>query len=190
MEAAQRLQPELAIADIGMPQLNGYEVALTIQAEEWGRSIRLIAVSACRSRRRCRASKGYRVVTPPRVVSNRSSGEAAGTSRERVLRRIRGWDDFASIAGFPSYASRRKNRELIVAGSVYLLDVSLLEARARCICQRSSHGWPTCSSPPWGGKMVDLARRLGTRAGEGMTLSAVDAEYQGKENSCGALRAL
>lgn len=45
LEAAQRLQPELAIIDIGMPQLNGYEVARAIRNEEWGTTIRLIALT-------------------------------------------------------------------------------------------------------------------------------------------------
>jgi two-component system, sensor histidine kinase len=37
--------PQVAILDIGMPDMTGYEVAARIRAQEWGRSICLIAVT-------------------------------------------------------------------------------------------------------------------------------------------------
>ena len=42
---AQALQPEVAVLDIGMPGLNGYEVARRIRAQPWGARIRLIALT-------------------------------------------------------------------------------------------------------------------------------------------------
>jgi PAS domain S-box-containing protein len=43
--AAAKYQPHVAILDIGMPGMNGYEVAQRIRAEPWGASIMLIAVT-------------------------------------------------------------------------------------------------------------------------------------------------
>jgi PAS domain S-box-containing protein len=42
---AERLQPQVAILDIGMPLLNGYEVAARIRANAWGRGMRLVALT-------------------------------------------------------------------------------------------------------------------------------------------------
>lgn len=42
---AEKLRPEVAILDIGMPRLNGHEVAQRIRAADWGRAIRLIALT-------------------------------------------------------------------------------------------------------------------------------------------------
>lgn len=42
---AEKVRPEIAILDIGMPRLNGHEVAERIRAAEWGRSMRLIALT-------------------------------------------------------------------------------------------------------------------------------------------------
>jgi CheY-like chemotaxis protein len=45
LEAAVRMRPEAALIDIGMPRLNGYEVARRIRAERWGAGMLLIAVT-------------------------------------------------------------------------------------------------------------------------------------------------
>jgi PAS domain S-box-containing protein len=45
LELAERLQPQIAILDIGMPKLNGYEIARKIRSAEWGPSMRLIALT-------------------------------------------------------------------------------------------------------------------------------------------------
>lgn len=45
VELAARLRPELAVLDIGMPQLSGYEVAQRIRAQGWGRDMVLVALS-------------------------------------------------------------------------------------------------------------------------------------------------
>jgi CheY-like chemotaxis protein len=42
---AERLRPDVAVLDIGMPGLTGYEVAERIRAEVWGRQMLLIAVT-------------------------------------------------------------------------------------------------------------------------------------------------
>ena len=41
--AAAEFRPELAILDIGMPKLDGYEVARKIRSSSWGRDMVLIA---------------------------------------------------------------------------------------------------------------------------------------------------
>jgi CheY-like chemotaxis protein len=45
LEAAERLRPEVALLDIGMPQLNGYEVARRIRQQAWGVQMTLVAVT-------------------------------------------------------------------------------------------------------------------------------------------------
>jgi CheY-like chemotaxis protein len=45
LKVADAARPQVAVLDIGMPSLNGYEVARRIRAESWGRDIRLIALT-------------------------------------------------------------------------------------------------------------------------------------------------
>ena len=48
VEALRRLEefrPQFALIDIGMPKLNGYEVARRTRAEQWGGSVQLIALT-------------------------------------------------------------------------------------------------------------------------------------------------
>jgi CheY-like chemotaxis protein len=42
---AQTFRPDVALLDIGMPDLNGYEVAKELRREPWGTRIFLIAVT-------------------------------------------------------------------------------------------------------------------------------------------------
>lgn len=44
-EVAKRERPDIAVLDIGMPDLNGYEVAERIRREAWGERIKLIAMT-------------------------------------------------------------------------------------------------------------------------------------------------
>lgn len=45
LEEAARFRPHIALLDIGMPHLNGYEVARKIRAAPWGANIRLFAAT-------------------------------------------------------------------------------------------------------------------------------------------------
>jgi len=45
LEAAREFRPHVALLDIGMPKLNGYEMARRLRAESWGRGTMLIAVT-------------------------------------------------------------------------------------------------------------------------------------------------
>ena len=45
LELAEQWTPDVALLDIGMPTLNGYEVARQIRASEWGATLTLVAVS-------------------------------------------------------------------------------------------------------------------------------------------------
>jgi signal transduction histidine kinase len=45
LESAERHLPDVALLDIGMPLLDGYEVARRIRSQEWGRQVTLLAVT-------------------------------------------------------------------------------------------------------------------------------------------------
>jgi CheY-like chemotaxis protein len=45
LEAAGRLRPDVVLLDIGLPRLNGYEVARRLRAQPWGRQMVLIAIT-------------------------------------------------------------------------------------------------------------------------------------------------
>jgi two-component system CheB/CheR fusion protein len=45
LEAAERLQPEVVLLDIGMPGLDGYEMARLIRQQRWGLDLILIALT-------------------------------------------------------------------------------------------------------------------------------------------------
>ena len=48
VEAVRKLEgfrPQFALIDIGMPKINGYEVARRARAEQWGASVQLIALT-------------------------------------------------------------------------------------------------------------------------------------------------
>lgn len=45
LEIAARHRPEVAVLDLGMPRMNGYEVCKHIRASGWGSEMRLIALS-------------------------------------------------------------------------------------------------------------------------------------------------
>jgi PAS domain S-box-containing protein len=45
LDGIRRTRPDAAILDIGMPDLNGYEVARRIREEEWGRNLFLLAIT-------------------------------------------------------------------------------------------------------------------------------------------------
>ena len=43
IEAAARMRPDVALLDIGLPKVSGYEAARRIRAEPWGQDMLLIA---------------------------------------------------------------------------------------------------------------------------------------------------
>jgi CheY-like chemotaxis protein len=45
LAAAEAFRPHVALLDIGMPKLNGYEVARCIRAEPWGKAVILVAMT-------------------------------------------------------------------------------------------------------------------------------------------------
>src|SRR4051812_36635561 len=45
IEVAEKFHPELVLLDIGLPKLNGYEVALRIRQQPWGRNIIIVALT-------------------------------------------------------------------------------------------------------------------------------------------------
>ena len=45
VEAAEAFRPELVLLDIGLPKLNGYEVARRIRQQSWGRGVILVALT-------------------------------------------------------------------------------------------------------------------------------------------------
>jgi CheY-like chemotaxis protein len=45
LEGAERHRPDVALLDIGMPLLDGYEVARRIRAQPWGKAITLVALT-------------------------------------------------------------------------------------------------------------------------------------------------
>ncbi|MCW5656470.1 MAG: response regulator [Burkholderiaceae bacterium] len=45
VEVARAFQPAVALLDVGMPRLNGYDVAQHIRAQPWGDGMRLIAIT-------------------------------------------------------------------------------------------------------------------------------------------------
>jgi CheY-like chemotaxis protein len=45
LEACTAFRPDVVILDIGLPGLNGYQVAAKIRAKTWGQSLLLIALT-------------------------------------------------------------------------------------------------------------------------------------------------
>ncbi|WP_422017959.1 response regulator [Roseateles sp.] len=45
LETAQRERPGVVVLDIGMPEMDGYQVAERIRAEPWGADVLLIALT-------------------------------------------------------------------------------------------------------------------------------------------------
>jgi signal transduction histidine kinase/CheY-like chemotaxis protein len=45
LRLASRERPHVVVLDIGMPGMNGYDVARSLRGEDWGRALRLIAVT-------------------------------------------------------------------------------------------------------------------------------------------------
>ncbi len=82
---AQAFRPDVALLDIGMPELSGYEVAAALRQEPWGRAIQLIALTGWgqeSDRRQSQAAGFDRHLTKPidmealcNVLSSRSCAD-------------------------------------------------------------------------------------------------------------------
>jgi CheY-like chemotaxis protein len=45
VEAAELFHPEVILTDIGLPKLNGYDVAGRVRQQPWGRDVMLVALT-------------------------------------------------------------------------------------------------------------------------------------------------
>ena len=45
VEVAETFRPDVVLLDIGLPELNGYEVARRIREQPWGRDVVLVALT-------------------------------------------------------------------------------------------------------------------------------------------------
>ena len=45
LRVAEEFVPQLALLDIGMPEMDGYELARRIRATDWGRNMLLVAIT-------------------------------------------------------------------------------------------------------------------------------------------------
>jgi CheY-like chemotaxis protein len=45
LQVIEQVRPDVALLDIGMPELNGYEVAQQIRRQAWGKSLVLVAIT-------------------------------------------------------------------------------------------------------------------------------------------------
>jgi signal transduction histidine kinase len=85
LQLAARERPHVVVLDIGMPGMNGYEVARNLRREEWGRGLRLIAVTGWgqdEDKRRAAAAGFDTHLTKPFEPEHLEAlvGEAAATS--------------------------------------------------------------------------------------------------------------
>jgi PAS domain S-box-containing protein len=73
VEVARTFRPELVLLDIGLPKLNGYDVARRIREQPWGRDVVLVALTGWgqdEDRRRSReASFDFHIVKPVDLVA-------------------------------------------------------------------------------------------------------------------------
>jgi CheY-like chemotaxis protein len=73
VEAAESFRPEIVLLDIGLPKLNGYEVARRIREQPWGREMMLVALAGWGQDEDRRLSKeagfNYHVVKPVEIAA-------------------------------------------------------------------------------------------------------------------------
>lgn len=92
VEAAERFQPEVALFDIGMPKLNGYDACRRIREEAWGKGLLLIAMTGWGQeedrRRTMEAGFNTHLVKPvdPTVLMNLLAGTSQTPERQRTNR--------------------------------------------------------------------------------------------------------
>jgi two-component system CheB/CheR fusion protein len=92
LKAAESFRPEVVILDIGMPKLNGYDVALRLREQSWGQALLLIALTGwgqVEDRRRSSAAGfDHHLVKPvdPAALVKLLLGAKDGTCRPSVSR--------------------------------------------------------------------------------------------------------
>ena len=86
-EAAETFKPDVILLDIGLPKLNGYEVAHKIREKPWGQAMVLVALTGWgqeEDRRRSRdAGFNHHLTKPvdPLALTNLLASIGAGTSQ-------------------------------------------------------------------------------------------------------------
>ena len=102
LEAAERLQPDVAFIDIGLPQMDGYEVARRLRASDCCRGTRLVALTGYgqpddRDEAR-RAGFDHHLVKPAdwrsigAILSGRASARSGHGQRRVGRQRVAGFD--------------------------------------------------------------------------------------------------
>ena len=81
IEAARVLRPDVVLLDIGLPAMDGYEVARRLRAEEFGKKARIIAMTGYGQEEDLHAiaSRGLRP-SPHQARRPRLSRDPAGPS--------------------------------------------------------------------------------------------------------------
>jgi CheY-like chemotaxis protein len=80
IEKAEQWRPQVMLLDIGMPEMNGYDVCRTIRQAPWGKDIRIVALTGWgqdQDRRRTReAGFDSHLVKPvdPKVLADAVTG--------------------------------------------------------------------------------------------------------------------
>jgi PAS domain S-box-containing protein len=73
VEVAETFRPELVLLDIGLPKLNGYEVARRIRQQPWGRDVILVALTGWGQdedrRRSQKAGFNFHIVKPMELAA-------------------------------------------------------------------------------------------------------------------------
>ncbi len=92
MEAAATFRPDVILLDIGLPKLNGYEVARKIREKPWGQSMVLVALTGWgqeEDRRRSREAGFNHHITKPvdppeltRLLARLSQAQSAGSATQ------------------------------------------------------------------------------------------------------------
>ena len=57
LKAASELHPDIVLLDLGMPEMDGYEVARRMRNEPWGKTLMLVALSGWGQEEHRRRSK-------------------------------------------------------------------------------------------------------------------------------------
>jgi PAS domain S-box-containing protein len=89
-ELASSIQPEVMLLDIGMPRMDGYEVARRVRGEPWGANVYLVALSGWGrdedKRRAVEAGFDAHLVKPatPEALDRLLAGIALPTRKKRV----------------------------------------------------------------------------------------------------------